>query len=112
MEAGREILPKDDDEAVSGHMEIAGLFEKTILFIGQTYHDQINGVPIGKESRVAALLVGVYNIRPPQSRYTFIWDFKKVIDFLVNLNSPNEICLKDLNLKLTMLLAMTSAARA
>ena len=41
----------------------------------------------------------------------FIWDVKKVIDFLATLNSPLEFKLKDLTLKLTMLLALTSAAR-
>ena len=32
------------------------------------YHDPINGIPIGKESRISALLAGVFNIRPPQPR--------------------------------------------
>ena len=36
------------------------------------YHDPINGIPIGKESQISALLAGVNNVRPPQPRYTFI----------------------------------------
>ena len=57
-------------------------------------------------------MAGVYNIRPPRPKYTFIWDVNKVIDFLATLNSPRELSLKDLTLKLIMLLALTSAARA
>ena len=46
MEAEREALA-DDDEATSGHMEIATLFEQSILLIGQafnaiTYHRRLN----------------------------------------------------------------------
>ena len=68
------------------HSTIAG-FRSAI----SAYHDPINGIPIGKELRISALLAGVYNIRPPQPRYTFIWDVKKVIDFLTTLNSPREL---------------------
>ena len=47
MEVEREALPDNDDEATSGHMEIATLFEQNILLIGQafnaiTYHRQLN----------------------------------------------------------------------
>ena len=59
------------------HSTIAG-FRSAI----SAYHDHINGIPIEKESRISDLLAGVYNIRPPQPRYAFIWDVKKVIDFL------------------------------
>ena len=89
------------------HCTISG-FRSVIL----AYRDPINGIPIGKESWLAALLVAVYNIRPPQPRYTFIWDIEKVIDFLATSNFPSELSLKHLTLKLTMLLALTSAARA
>ena len=61
---------------------------------------------------ISALLAGVYNIRPPQPRYTFIWDVKKVIDILATLNSPGELKVKDLTLKSTMLVALTLAVRA
>ena len=65
------------------HIAIAG-FRSAI----SAYHGSINGIPIGKESRISALLASIYNIGPPQPRYTFIWDVKKVIDFLATLNSP------------------------
>ena len=47
MEAEREALPDNDGEATSGHMEIATLFEQSILLIGQafnaiTYYRRLN----------------------------------------------------------------------
>ena len=74
-----------------GHSTIAR-FKSAI----SAYQDSINGIPIGKESWISALLAGVYNIRPLQPKYTFIWDAKKVIDFLATLNSKRELSLKDL----------------
>ena len=38
MEAEREILQENDDDAVSGHMEIARLFEQTSLLISQKFN--------------------------------------------------------------------------
>ena len=75
------------------------------------YHNIINGIPIEKELRISTLFAGVYSIKPPQPRYTFIWDVKKVIDFITTSNSPSELSLKDITLKLTLLLALTPAAR-
>ena len=45
-------------------------------------------------------------------RYTFIWDVEKVLTFLSTLNSEEGLSDKILTLKLTMLLALTAAARA
>ena len=47
MQAEREALPGNDDETTAGHMEIATLFEQSILLIGQafnaiTYHRRLN----------------------------------------------------------------------
>lgn len=40
MEAEQEILPEDDDKAVSRHGKFLdiGFFEQTILFIGQVFN--------------------------------------------------------------------------
>ena len=85
------------------HSTIAG-FRSAL----SAFHDPINGIQVGKELRISALLAGVYNIRTSQPRYTFIWDVKKVIDYLTTLNFPSELSLKDRTLKLTMSLALTS----
>ena len=61
---------------------------------------------------MSALLSGIYNNRPPHPEHTFIWDVKRVIEFLTTLPYDSDVSLKDLALKLTMLLALTSASTA
>ena len=73
------------------------------------YHDPINGVSVGRHLLVSDLLTGILNKRFPQPRYTFIWDVGTVISYLSSIQSKD---IKPLTLKLTMLLALTSAARA
>ena len=38
------------------------------------YHEKVDGIPIGKHPKVYQLLSGVLNKRPPQPKYTVIWD--------------------------------------
>lgn len=47
MEAEREALTDNDDEATSGHMEIVTLLEQSVLlidqvFIAKTYYKRLN----------------------------------------------------------------------
>ena len=75
------------------------------------YHDPIDGVVVGKYPLISSLMSGIHNKRFPQPKYTFIWDVEKVVSYLSSIDSEN--CTdKDLTLKLTMLLALTYAARA
>ena len=75
------------------------------------YHDPIGDIPVGLNSRVAAPLSGIFDNRPPQPKYAFIWDVKRVIEFLTTLLYDSDLSLKNLTLKLTMLSALGSAAR-
>ena len=70
------------------------------------------GFQLGKESGVTTVLVGIYSIRPPPPWCQFNWDVKKVINFSITSDSPNQQELKDLTLKLTVFPALTSAAKA
>ena len=45
------------------------------------------------------------------ARYTAVWDVNQVLDYLETLSPVNEISLKSLTLKLTMLLALVTAQR-
>ena len=38
METERETLPDNGDEAISGQMEIATLFEQSIILVGQVFN--------------------------------------------------------------------------
>ena len=68
-------------------------------------------VCVGKHPRVCELLAGIAKERPPKARYNETWDVSDVIGYLKS-RGPNEvISLKDLSLKLTMILALTSLSR-
>ena len=54
----------------------------------------------------------MFNNRPPQPKYNFIWDVQLVLDYLKK-ELPNNSDLSDklLTFKVAMLLALTSASR-
>ena len=68
-------------------------------------------VLVGKKSYVIRYMRGIFNIRPSQPRYTFTWDVNRVLEVLRKLSPVRSLSLKDLTLKLTMLIAITGAAR-
>ena len=55
-------------------------------------------------------LKGVYNLRPPNPRYSMIWNTYVVIDYLQSLHT-NDISLKLLSYKTVMLLTLLSGQR-
>ena len=66
---------------------------------------------MGQSPLVCSLLAGVFNKRPPQPRYTSIWDVDQVITFLKGLPAHKDLSDKEITLKLTVLLALTAASR-
>ena len=74
------------------------------------FDDHIQGKPLEEHPRICCLVVGVFNSRPPQPRYCFIWNVQTVIDFIKSEWAKNEyLSGKYLTYKLTMLLGLTSA---
>ena len=69
------------------------------------------GFSVGKHTRVCNLVAGVYNKRPSEPRYCFVWDVETVLRYLKSLPVNKLLSTKMLTLKLTMLLALTSASR-
>ncbi|CAG2205297.1 unnamed protein product [Mytilus edulis] len=72
----------------------------------------IDSIPVGRHSMVIRYMKGIFNLRPPRPRYESTWDVSKVLHFLRSLSPVKYLKLKDLTLKLTMLIALTNAARA
>ena len=70
-----------------------------------------NGVSAGAHPLIVRFMKGVFNLRPPVSRYSHIWDVDKVLVYLRKLSPVKTITLKDLTLKLTMLMALVNTAR-
>ena len=54
---------------------------------------------------------GIFNKRPPQPKYPFIWDVETVLDFLRKLPGNDLLSDKLLTLKVSMLLSLLSASR-
>ena len=76
------------------------------------YHEYIDGKPIGKHPKVCTLVAGVFNQRPPQPRYCFIWDVEIVLKYVkTSLGKTEELSDKFLTYKVTILMALASASR-
>ena len=69
------------------------------------------GLSVGSHPTIVRLLKGIFNLRPTRARYTETWDANIVLNYLKTIPMDNELYLKDLTMKLTMLLALTLAAR-
>ena len=78
-----------------------------------SFHEKIEGLLVGQHPEVCTPLTGVFNLRPPQPRYSSTWDVQIVLEFIKNNWTDNKsLPNKNLTLKLTMLLVLTSASRA
>lgn len=71
----------------------------------------VDGVSAGSHPLVRRFLKGVFNLRPPKPRYTTTWDVQPLLAYLRSLFPLYTLSLKELILKLVMLMALTQAAR-
>lgn len=71
----------------------------------------LDGHRAGNHPLVVRFLKGVFNLRPPTPRYKDTWDVKPVLRKLQSMTPLTELSLKELTLKLVMLMALTQAAR-
>ena len=73
----------------------------------------IEGSPVGQHPLVVRLMQGIFNSRPPQPKYSEIWEVSLVLDHIRSeLRASGELSLKDLSRKTVMLLALAMAARS
>lgn len=70
------------------------------------------GSTVGTHPLISRFMKGVFNKRPPAPRYNVIWDVNVVLDFLRKLSPANTLTLKQLTLKLVMLIALITAQRS
>ncbi|VDI76068.1 Hypothetical predicted protein [Mytilus galloprovincialis] len=71
-----------------------------------------DNVPVGKHPLVIRFLKGVYHLRPTVHNDVNIWDVSIVLRLLRRLSPVADISVKDLTLKLVMLIALTNATRS
>lgn len=70
-----------------------------------------DGVSFGKHNLVCRFMKGLFNERPPRARYHASWDVNKVLNWLRKASPVKFLSLKQLTLKLVMLMALTSGQR-
>ena len=70
------------------------------------YHEYGYNKPVSQHPHVCALLKGVFNERPPQPRYVFIWDIQTVLYFVKCHWSGCDSSDKVLTYKLIILMAL------
>lgn len=71
----------------------------------------VDGCRAGNHPLVIRFMKGVFNLRPPLPRYAATWDVQPVLRRLQSMHPLHTLSLKDLSLKLVMLMALTQAAR-
>ena len=67
---------------------------------------------VGSHPLVSRFMKGIFNMRPPTPRYVCTWDARVVLNHLRSLSPLGSLTLKQLTLKLVMLLALLTAKRA
>jgi len=76
------------------------------------YHKGFEGIKAGQHPAIISLFKGIFNTRPSSPRYKDTWDVQQVLSTLEAWGQSDELDLKQLTLKLTMLMALASASRA
>ena len=69
------------------------------------------GCTFGNHPLVSRLLKGVFTKRPSLPRYHSVWDVGIVLKYLKTLHPLEDLHLRDLTLKITMLIALLSGQR-
>lgn len=86
-------------------MSTIGTFRSAL----SNYLPKKDGHNVGDHPRVVGFMKGLKNLRPATPRYTETWDTDTVIAFLKDYDHSN---LKELSLKMTMILALVAGQRA
>ena len=70
-----------------------------------------NGMKFGEHPLVTRYMKGIFEIRPALPKYSEIWDVTVVLNYLKTFVMVTALPLKELTLKLTMLLCLTTEQR-
>ena len=74
-------------------------------------HKNIEAAPIGQHPLVSRLMRGIYNSRPPTPQYCSTWDVAAVLSWLKDQGDNQDLSMKELSGKLSLLMALISANR-
>ena len=70
-----------------------------------------NGTCVGKHPLVSRLMKSIFQEKPPRPKYTEIWDVSIVLSYLQSLSPVDKLSLKELTLKLLVLILLVSGQR-
>ena len=70
-----------------------------------------NNEKFGDHPFVVRCMKGIFELKPSLPKYNEIWDVRVVLDYLKTFGASSALSLKDLTLKLTMLLCLTTGQR-
>lgn len=70
-----------------------------------------DGTCVGKHPVVSRLTKGIFQEKPPRPKHTEIWDVSMVLSHLQSLSPVDSLSLKDLTLKLVVLILLVSSQR-
>ena len=70
-----------------------------------------NGMKFGEHPLVCRFIKGIFQLKPSLPRYADVWDVTTVLDHLKTYKLAHQLTLKELTLKLTMLLCLFTAQR-
>ena len=77
------------------------------------FHDYVDGKSVGQHPEACALVSTIFNNRPSQPRYMFVWSVELEINYIKTKSKNNENSSgKYLTYKHVILMALTSASRA
>ena len=76
------------------------------------FHAPLGNVKVGQHLAVTGIMGAFFNARPPLPRYQVTWDVDQVLAYIKSLGDNKHLALKQLTLKLTMLLALACAGRS
>ena len=72
----------------------------------------VNSCKIGSHPLVSQLLKGIFNLRPPQPKYSHTWKVSRILEYIKSLGPNENLSLKVLSLKLVTLLGLTAPDRS
>ena len=75
-------------------------------------HLPVDGICVGSHPIISRFMKGIFNLRPPCPRYVQTWDVSVVLRCLKYLSPAPLLSMKNLTLKLVMLMALVSLSRA
>ena len=76
------------------------------------FHEGIDNIKMGQLEQIRRIMSAFFNARPPMPRYSYTWDVNKVLTYIKSMDSNEYLSIRDLSLKLTMLMALTSSGRS